>query len=725
MNMKHKQKSQRPELLAPAGNMDCLIAAVTMGANAVYLSGKAFGARSFADNFDNQQLIEAVRYCHLRNVHVHVTVNTMVFDKELEALKEYLLFLDEINVDALIIQDLGVLRIAKELGIRPKLHASTQMTIHNLSGAKIAKELGFDRVVLSRELTHEQVKYISGNARIETEIFVHGAMCMSYSGQCLMSSVLGGRSGNRGKCAQPCRQAYRNSLGGQEKFCLSLKDMSLINNISGVIDSGASSLKIEGRMKGSAYVGAVVKTYADCLKDNRKPTKSEVERLNAIFYRGGQTSGYFDDKIGKNMFTFDKPDNPYKNGSESIAKEVLDEIALRKDEFKIKLNAKVVVEPYKNASIEVIGLGDSVFVCGDNILEEASLRPITQDRIIRQIQKTGGSIFEFDDIQVEIIGSPFVSAKELNELRRKAISELESILLNNPRNDVEKNIMIKKQTNLPKTINKENIEKGIDISVSNFEQYKAVLEFESKNNIRFQYISVPIYLIIKDTEMFLSDYGRIIAETPVITKDDNNLSRYTNDLGTIKSLNIDKLRVNNISDFDKQDDFTLFGSWRLNIANTESALESGRYLSAVMPSMELSIPQIRDIIKNLPDTVIEVAAYGYAPLMITENCITKNLDVCQNDCLEKQTIHNMYDRFNKTFYIMRDADSCRSVVVNTRATYMADKLKDLEKIKVDLINIRFTIESKTEVQRVCGAYAKLNDYVPDEFTRMHFYKGIE
>lgn len=717
--MKNNKKSSLPELLAPAGNMDCLIAAVTMGANAVYLSGKSFGARSFADNFDNEQLIEAVRYCHLRNVHVHVTVNTMVFDKELEALKEYLVFLDKINVDALIIQDLGVLRLARELGIKPKFHASTQMTIHNLSGAKAAKKLGFDRVVLSRELTKDQVKYISDNAQIETEIFVHGAMCMSYSGQCLMSSVLGGRSGNRGKCAQPCRQAYRNSENAQAKFCLSLKDMSLLTELDDVINSGATSLKIEGRMKGVAYVGYVVKTYSRCLKNNRKPTKLEIEKLNSIFYRGGQSSGYFENKIGAQMFTFDKPDNPYKNGSNQIAKEILDEIELMKESYKIKLNAKVSIEPYKKPSMKVFGSGLSITVIGENEVQEASSRPITEDRIIQQINKTGGSVFEFDNIEVDIIGSPFVSAKELNELRRKAFLELETNLLSNDSYEkvIAENIEPIKQSN--------NIEKGFDIAVSNIEQYQAVLEFEAKNNISFKYISVPLYMLINNTEMFLESTNRIIAEAPVIIKDDNNYTKYLADLKRLKSLNIDKLRINNISDFDKLNDFTLFGSWRFNIANTESALESQKYLSSVMPSLELSIPQIRDIKKKSFNTPIEVAIYGYAPLMVTENCISKNFGVCKKDCKELDTINNMFDRLGENFYIMRDGDSCRSIVLNTRPTYMADKLKDLTDIKIDLFNIRFTIESKLEVENVCMAYTKLNDYVPSEFTRMHFYKGIE
>lgn len=294
-----------PELLAPAGNGDCLKAAAAMGADAVYLAGKSFGARNYADNFDDDELREWVRYARLRGVRVHVAVNTLVGDREIPALKEYLRFLEKIGVDALIIQDLAVLSIAKELELNLELHGSTQLTVHNLKGAEAARELGFSRVVLARELPFDEIKHISGNCGIETEIFVHGAMCMSYSGQCLMSSALGGRSGNRGRCAQPCRLPY--TVGDKEKFCLSLKDMSLIEHIDRVIESGAASLKIEGRMKGPAYVGSVVKAYRDCLDQRRQPTKREIDLLNSVFYRGGQTAGYFTGNIGASMFTFPSP----------------------------------------------------------------------------------------------------------------------------------------------------------------------------------------------------------------------------------------------------------------------------------------------------------------------------------------------------------------------------------------------------------------------------------
>lgn len=722
LEYKNTDLYNRPELLAPAGNPECLEAAVTMGADAVYLSGKEFGARSYADNFDRDQLREAVKFSHLRGVKVHVTVNTVVGDKELGELEEYLLYLDEIGADALIIQDLGVLRIAKKLGIRPQLHASTQLTVHSLAGAKSAVRLGFDRIVLSRELSFEQIKYISENCGAETEIFIHGAMCMSYSGQCLMSSMLGGRSGNRGKCAQPCRQAYKYN-SKSERFCLSLKDMSLANRIDKVLESGVSSLKIEGRMKGSAYVGCVVKTYADCLRENRKPTKRETERMNRIFYRGGQSSGYFDNKIGTDMFTFDKPDNPYKSGSKSIADEIAAEIAKWRDRYKIRLNCDIEIVPGSKIKMNLSGEGISACVLGDNIIETASSKPVTGETVLRQIKKTGGSIFEFDNININIKDNPFVPLKEINEIRRRAIETAENIILENMRPSKRK-ISERKQAvqrNKNTDMFSKTNEFGFTASVLDIAQYKAVIEFENENNVKFLYISVPQHIIQSCIDEFSDNRERIAIEPPAIVTD-REFGEYSEGLRMLKSHGFGKLRVHNISGFENEFGFELFGSWRLNVTNSlavRECFENG--ICTVMLSPELSLPQIRDISKN-SCVPTEVLGYGYVPLMITENCIIKNLD--EKICPCGKDVKYMTDRIGKKFPIIRDGSSCRSVLLNSCPTFMADKQDDIIKAGADLVNLRFSVEPSAAVKQVCGAYFGVDDYVINDFTRMHFYKGI-
>ncbi len=717
LNYKGISRNNPPELLAPAGNAECLAAAVSMGADAVYLSGREFGARSYADNFDLSQLKEAVRFCHLRGVKVHVTVNTVVGDKELSGLREYLLYLDEIGADALIIQDLGVLRLAKELGIRPQLHASTQLTVHSLAGAKSAVRLGFDRIVLSRELDFEKIKYISENCGAETEIFIHGAMCMSYSGQCLMSSMLGGRSGNRGKCAQPCRQAYKCD-GKPAKFCLSLKDMSLADRLDKVIESGVTSLKIEGRMKGPAYVGCVVKTYADCLRENRKPTQKEAERMNRIFYRGGQSSGYFDNKIGTDMFTFNKPDNPYKSGSEAVADEILSEIETRRDSFKIALRGEIEIAPERQIKMNIYGDGFSASVSGDNIIEAAASKPVTEETVLRQLKKTGGSVFEFGDIEVKILDNSFVPLSELNAIRRRALEAAESIILRKARPLGRVRNLCSSDNPVPDEKPKKS---GFTVSVADITQYRAVIKFETESSAEFIYISVPQHVLLSHTDEFLSRHDRIVIEPPAIVSD-SEYGEYLSGLRVLKELGFNKLRVHNIAGFQNDLGFELFGSWRLNITNSmavRECAESG--VGTVMLSLELSLPQIRDIAKE-SCVPVEVLAYGYAPLMTTENCIVKNLDEKICPC-GKETKY-MTDRLGKRFPIMRDGESCRSVLLNSCPVFTADKLSDLIKTGADLINLRFSVESPETVRQVCGAYFGLNDYRIGEFTRMHLYKGI-
>ena len=288
------------ELLAPAGGPEALIAAVNSGADAVYLGGNAFNARASANNFDDTELEKAVDYCHLRKVRVYVVVNILISDKEFSELDSFIRKINKIGVDGVIVQDIGVAMYIKSIAPDLRLHASTQMTVYDKYGASFLEELDFDRVVLARELSAQKIKDITSNNSIETEIFVHGAMCVCYSGQCLMSSMIGGRSGNRGKCAQPCRLLYK--IADKKGYLLSLKDMCLINHLKEIEDINVTSLKIEGRMKGPDYVGTVVSTYRKYLNNESKVSAEDYKQLDSIFYRGGLSDGYYTSKKGADMF---------------------------------------------------------------------------------------------------------------------------------------------------------------------------------------------------------------------------------------------------------------------------------------------------------------------------------------------------------------------------------------------------------------------------------------
>ena len=309
------------ELLAPAGTKEAFLAAVENGANAVYLAGKMFGARAYASNFDEDEMAAVIRYAHLKNVQVHVAVNTIVDSDELPRLKEYLAFLYDVGADAVLLQDLGAVRVAKKVVPQLPLHASTQMTVHNLAGVQALTELGFSRVVLARELSIAEIRHICANSSVEIETFVHGALCVCYSGQCLMSSMIGGRSGNRGRCAQPCRLPYtlvdgegRDVLGGSAgNFLLSPRDLNAIDLIPALLDAGIDSLKIEGRMKRPEYVATIVRTYRKAIdhhlhRDSAPVDAEDLDHLAQVFNRDF-TTAYMEKRQGKYMMSDRRPNN--------------------------------------------------------------------------------------------------------------------------------------------------------------------------------------------------------------------------------------------------------------------------------------------------------------------------------------------------------------------------------------------------------------------------------
>ncbi len=710
--MNNLSDKNAPELLAPAGNYECFRAALAMGADAVYLAGKNFGARSYAGNFERGEIESCVQFAHLRGAKVYAAVNTLAGNRENPELIDFLKFLQSARVDGVIVQDLSIPELARRHDIALRLHASTQMTVHNLSGAKAAAELGFSRVVLARELGFDEIKYISENCGIETEIFVHGAMCMSYSGQCLMSSALGGRSGNRGRCAQPCRQPYRTA--GGEEFVLSLKDMALINEIDKLINCGAASLKIEGRMKGAAYVAAVVEAYRRCIDERRKPTKSELDRLNRVFYRGGLSSGYFDGKTGPEMFAFNKPDNPYAEGGRETEKAVLDRAAQNENNFKIPLKAELDFNVGAPIRLKVKAeSGASANAESDYVVQEAKTRPTDANKLINQLSKTGGSVFEFDDIRVKDDDGGFAPLSEINALRRRALEDIKADILK--RYDETHfsgyilSLSLGESPNSPKR-------RGITADVYNHEQFHAVLEFERESGKEFAYIGVTIDELCENTARYESETERIII-LPRNIMHKGEYENYEKQLNRLKSLGFSKLRAENISELLRRGEFEMFGGRRLNITNSLSAelIRKTAGLRSVFLSPELNLAQIREIAADMP---CEIGIYGYQPLMLTENCVSKNLGRCP--CGEN--INYLTDRFGKKFPIIRDGGSCRTILLNTCPTFMCDKMTEVKKSGAALLNLGFTIESGETVKKICAACFGGN-YRPREFTRLHYYKG--
>ncbi len=679
------------ELLAPAGTYNCLTAAVRSGADAVYFAGKGFGARSFAGNLSDDEIYRAADYCHLRGVRTYVTVNTLVFDREYKELERFVKVITRAGVDGVIVQDLGVLSFIRQMSPDIELHASTQMTVHSADGVRRLQKLGVSRVVLSRELSGEEIREIIKNTTAETEVFVHGAMCMSYSGQCLMSSIIGGRSGNRGKCAQPCRLPY-SADGKSAKFYLSLKDMSYAEHIVSMADMGVASLKIEGRMKGEAYVSAVVSAYRRLIDERRKPTKQETDRLSRVFFRGGLTDGYYTGSCGKNMFAFDKPDNPYLKNDE-------DKIMLTERQIPAKISAEFAEGEVPKLKIEC---GEyTAEATGDFNIQTAANRPATEESIAAQLVKTGGTAFKITDTDIKVSGNPFVPVSALNELRRCAVETLETEILKEYKN---------KRLCEPEKVKKAERSGGFKYtcSVMSIEQYRAVCGYD------FERIYVPLNIAEKFADELLAGKDRIVISLPVILRGEQR-EKCKSVLQKLKEVGFDKAEVSTIDAIPLADGFKLYASQRMNITNSRAAAELTQVgVSGICLSAELNLGQIRDIEKY---TDTEVIAYGRIPIMISENCMLKNMDKCPCDGYGE-----ICDRTGAVFPVVRDGDICRSVVLNSVPLYMGDKRDDLKKINTDL-RLMLTTETAEQCKAVCEDYILGKSADINNFTRLHLYKG--
>ncbi len=683
------------ELLAPAGNMECLKTAVEYGADAVYFAGKQFGARSFADNFSDEEVIEAAMYCRIRGVKTYVTVNTMTTDRELAELDRFIGVLANAGVDGVIVQDLGVLRRIKQICPQMPVHGSTQMTVHNLAGVRELESLGVSRVVLSRELSKVDMETILQGCKAEIEVFVHGAMCMSYSGQCLMSSVLGGRSGNRGKCAQPCRLPY-HSGDGKEKTYLSLLDMSLASHLAELKKMGIASLKIEGRMKGPDYIKAVVGTYRRCIDEMRKPTEEEENRMNRVFFRGGLTNGYYTGELGPRMFSFEKPENPYEKQDGTG-----DGKPYERKPFSVSCHLKL--EEGKVPEIALSGAGKNVTCFGDMALEKAEKGAPEEDNIRKQLNKTGGTGFAFDNVTIEIKGTPFVPVKMVNGLRRDGLDALANELHQGAKKEFFPG---------PLQINQEKNwdDMKLTASVTTQEQFDAVCQFP------FAKIDVPLHLVAENPEKFLAEKERILLNPPVIISD-SEWVEVKGQISRMKEMGFCGLRAENIGSFALEDKMEFWGGHRLNLANHLSLQEIRGFGGTVAClSAELNLAQIRDLQGELPT---EVLGYGYLPLMITENCVLKNMKQCPCDGKGM-----MVDRMGKTFPVIRDGNRCRSVILNTVPLYMGDKNDEMNGAGVSYCRLSFTVESAEETKRVCEMYIAGKEF-SGEFTRLHYYKGVK
>ena len=705
------------ELLAPAGSSAALHAAVQSGADAVYLGGSMFGARHSAENFNSADMKKWVDYCHLYGVDVHVTVNTLIKEKEMASFQQYIKELNNIGVDALIVQDIGAAEIIKNTTPDMTLHASTQMTVTSLEGVKYLENMGFSRVVLSRELSGKEIEHICKNARAEIEVFVHGAICMCYSGQCLMSSILGGRSGNRGRCAQPCRLPYELLEKGKSVgngYVLSPKDMALINELGTLNKMGVASLKIEGRLKRAEYVSAVVgvyRKYIDMLEAGKAQTasKSDMRELLDAFSRTGFTDGYFKGNLGKNMMSHDTPSNNAENKfTEAAQKRAHENANIRKIPINIMGTLK------KDSPLELTFYdndGNYAYAVGTLNSEAARQKPMDEKRLREQILKLGSTPFECEEISISVDEGITIPVKEINSVRREAAEMLVS-----ERQQREKGFVI--DYCLPKIKREYSGEIMLTVEVSDEEQFRAAVE---KN---IQRIYVPSTLMGTLNKGTLKNNNLIDKAA----KKGIELITKASEIFCEEKIVTDGVLVSSPAAAYKYKDKKLYGDFRLNVYNSFTA-QHFDFLETVTLSPELNLHEIGGLLENTTANA-EVIAYGRIPLMIMKNCPIKAMGKCQNG----KNIYKLRDRKNEEFTLVCAREcggGCRSKLLNSKPIFMADKMEDLKKLKINSIRLIFTVENFSQCGKIIDVYKRAlsgdvigNDMADNSYTRGHFYRGV-
>lgn len=642
------------ELLAPAGDIDALVSAVSSGANAVYLGVEDFNARKRAKNFTLEAVKDAISLCHAHSVKVYITLNTALFDKELPLALDTAVTLWNMGVDGFIVADLGLATLIKEKYKQIEIHASTQCTVHNLDGANfLADKIGFSRVVLARELDKENIKYISQNANAETEMFVHGAHCMSVSGQCLLSYAMGGRSGNRGECAQPCRLPYQ--IGNKNGYPLSLKDMSLAGHITEIYNSGVASLKIEGRMKGKDYVGGTVAVWRDLLDSKRNASKREFETLGALFSRQGFTDGYYTSNITANMLGVRTDEN--KAQSTQLQ---LKEFTLKKPTVNMKASLLIG----KKASLTVSLGKREVSVLGD-IVEEAKTAPMSREDISASLSKLGNTPLALGSLDLEMSEGIMIRKSSLNALRRDAI---EKLLNQNP--IIEKTDFSIKEIKKPKSIKtalfskEEQIPKGKDY---------------------FDIVFLHLDRVKKGT------LANGICLPPVIF--DSQWDEIEQMLSYSRKIGIEYALITNIGQIErvKKHGFKLVFDYRLNVFNGPCVeFLQGQDCENIILSPELTLAQARDY------KGFGLVVYGKIPVMTTHKCVIKDTVGC--DSCEAY----VKDRQGAKMYV-EGIFGHLNLIYNSVPIYMADKPESICNHSQHFI---FTDEGREECEKIIEAYKK-------------------
>lgn len=702
------------ELLAPAGNLEILKGVIESGADAVYVGGSMFGARAYANNFTEEELLEAIDFAHLRGVKVYLTVNTLIKNSEFSKLYDYLLVYYKRGLDAVIVQDIGVVKAIHEYFPSMEIHTSTQMTVTGADGVRFLSQFGVTRVVMAREVSLAEMKRIHEETGMELEAFVHGALCYSYSGQCLFSSILGGRSGNRGRCAQPCRLPYTVE-GKKDEFILSLKDMCGIKALDKLHDAGVYSLKIEGRMKQLEYACGVVKYYRSYIDSMKPVSDADYDRIKALGNRCGFTDRYYFDHNGSDMVTYVKP-NFVSNAAEPSP-----------EKRKLSIEGELVLRESEPGSLTV-KRGDVTYKASIEPVSAALKAPLDKKAAIDRINKTGDTDFEFSHIKAQIGENVFVPNGALNKLRRDAISGLcDKLLKKYYRNDA-RYADISSMCELPEHVVKSDAvhEDG----AVNAKDYTAICSCMTRTQLDtlISYDCFDVFYLDFDMydrntliQQFADDVKcltkrnkKVYLMLPTIFRADSS-DYFVSIAKELDKVSFEGFVVKNYEElyltenlFTGKKVILDHNMYTFNDVSRSVFFEHG--VSGDTVPLELNSKEIMHR-NNIGSQMI---VYGYYPLMTTANCVHKNTKGCD----KKQKLIYLKDRYNKSFAVCNNCKECYNTIYNSLPTMLIKNISKLKEAGIRSFRYSFTIETPKQIKAV------MDDKVA-EYTNGHYKRGVE
>ena len=699
------------ELLAPAGNLEIFKGVIESGADAVYVGGSMFGARAYANNFTEEELLEAIDFAHLRGVKVYLTVNTLIKNSEFSKLYDYLLVYYKRGLDAVIVQDIGVVKAIHEYFPSMEIHTSTQMTVTGADGVRFLSQFGVTRVVMAREVSLAEMKRIHEETGMELEAFVHGALCYSYSGQCLFSSILGGRSGNRGRCAQPCRLPYTVE-GKKDEYILSLKDMCGIKALDKLHDAGVYSLKIEGRMKQLEYACGVVKYYRSYIDSMKPVTDADYDRIKALGNRCGFTDRYYFDHNGSDMVTYVKP-NFVSNAAEPSP-----------EKRKLSIEGELVLREGEPGSLTV-KRGDVTYKASIEPVSAALKAPLDKKAAIDRINKTGDTDFEFSHIKAQIGENVFVPNGALNKLRRDAISELcDKLLKKYYRNDARYADM-SRLTALPEHVVKSDA--AHDEAINDYTticscmtraQLDTLIGYECFDVFYLDFDMYDRKTLIQqfadDVKSLTKRNKKVYLMLPTIFRADSS-DYFVSIAKELDKVSFEGFVVKNYEElyltenlFTDKKIILDHNMYTFNDVSKSAFFEHG--VSGDTVPLELNSKEIMHR-NNIGSQMI---VYGYYPLMTTANCVHKNTKGCD----KKQKLIYLKDRYNKSFAVCNNCKECYNTIYNSLPTMLTKNIGKLKEAGIRSFRYSFTIETPKQIKAV------MDDKVA-EYTNGHYKRGVE